>query len=87
MIYIIVSLLLTVVGALAYSLGYDKGKEAGVDQVLNEDLARLNTSTPMVDEGTSAMIDNLMTDTPDESLELQQNIIAACEMAEKGETI
>jgi len=59
MIYVIVSIMLVVVAALAYSLGRDKGIEIGRMQVLEEDMARMDKN-PCMDKQMTDMVNNLL---------------------------
>jgi hypothetical protein len=60
--YVLATIAMLVVAALAYSLGYDKGNKNGIDQVLNEDLARLEEGNVCMDHQMVNMVDNLVKD-------------------------
>jgi hypothetical protein len=77
MIYIIVSVGMLIVAKIAYDQGHINGETKGRTDVLEEDLIRMDAVVPHDD--LRVRMAALDMDTADESIELQQQIIAACE--------
>ena len=75
--YIIVSVVMAIAVYLAYTQGHINGKQAGINQAIEEDLIRLNSM--VCNDKETAMINNLLIDTPDDKLRLTNAIMKEIE--------
>ena len=83
--YVLATLAIAVVAYLSYTQGHIDGENKGREQVIEEDLVRLDAQLNLqYDDKSNAMVNNLLVDTPDDNREFERQIINACEMAERG---
>ena len=60
MVYVLIVVALAIVALTAYSVGKDTGIEIGKDEILAENIVRINAQPPCMDADMTSLINNLI---------------------------